>query len=134
MLQCEKVEKDLERCIREDEQTLKRRQKKARQELVAGKEQELKKKLVNFKTRQETILIEIQKKWQTKLEEERKKSLHDNIVTLKENEKTIVHAKIDAVNAKPQKGVGKAIYGPHTKTNSDKIDKKFDVSQSSKKG
>jgi len=133
MLQCEKVEKDLERIKKEDDQTLKRRQKKARQELVSGKEMELKKKLINFKTRQETLLIEIQKKWQSKLEEERKKTLHDNINTVKENEKSITHGKIEAVNAKPEKGVGKSIFGAKTKTNHHKIDKKFDVSQHSNK-
>jgi len=89
---------------------------------------ELRKKLVRFKTQQETILIEIQKSWQDKLEVERKKILHDNVQVVKESERAICDAKIEAVMKKPEKGIGKAIFGPKTKTNSTKIDKKFDVS------
>lgn len=89
---------------------------------------ELRKKLIRFKTQQETNLIEIQVKWQSKLEIERKKTLHDNVNNIKESEREITNAKIEAVKMRPHRSVGKAIFGPKTKTNSDKIDKKFDVS------
>lgn len=96
--------------------------------MIAGKELEQKKKLTRFKTQQEAILIEIQKKWQAKLEVERKKTLHDNVNITKENDKAIVNAKITAVAKRPKQSVGKAIFGAKTKSNNDKILNKFDVS------
>lgn len=133
MLSCEKLEKELNRIKLEDERVLERRNKKMEQDLINGKELDLKKKLINFKTQQEQKLIEIQKKWQSKLEVERKKTLHDNVLQTKENERNIVDAKIIAVQSKPTKSVNKGIFGPKVKSNSDGIEKKFNVSMHSNK-
>lgn len=128
MLACEKMEKEIEKSKKADETTLNRRNKKRYQELVAGKELELNKQLTRFKTRQESILIGIQTKWQVELEKERKKTLHDNINLSKESETKLTNATIVCVQTRPDKSIKKSIFGSHTKSNYDGIEKKFNVS------
>jgi len=91
---CEKLECEIKKVEAEDKKVSDRLFKKKFNELVKVRQLEDKKKIEKFMTQRETHLLNIQRKWMNKIESEKKKYSHDNVMLVLDNDRRMADARI----------------------------------------
>lgn len=91
---CEKLEIEIKKVEVEDQKVAERLSKRKYNELIKVKQMEDKKKIEKFMTLREGYLLNIQRRWMNKIENEKKKQAHDNVMLTLDNDRKMADARI----------------------------------------
>lgn len=110
------LSKEIERIMKEDQSILNNRRNERKKCLVNKFKVKQKQEIEHFKSSQETILVNLQSKWNDRLENERKLINTNDARQSKKITSKITNQKI-SVNALEPEGSAKSKLNPKTKTN-----------------
>jgi len=123
LLWASKIDKDIEKQKKLDEEKIDIWKRKKYNEAIINKENELKKQMISFKTKEETKLREIQIKWFKQLDSEKKKNIRKSMNLEKSNKMLINDQRVEVEHKNPRLSIGQAIFGPRSRGNRTKLNK-----------